>query len=160
MPLLADLVDTVLHPGGASPSDHEDCKLATDFVIFSRGPAKCAARTRRPDYRERFSNEITLRSWRRGGVRTELAKILDGEGDFLAYAFADPDPTRVTLGLWVVIDLALFRSWFFTMLAWQPAGRLVGREFSNRDGRSKGLAISLGIVDHNVIVGRGDRWPM
>lgn len=74
-----------------------DQKLATDLMLFRAEAMMIAARVRKAkgDYARRYPWEITIRSDRPTGARTEFAKVFeDGFGDWMFYghqALADSD---------------------------------------------------------------------
>ena len=81
-------------------TDEQDLKKATDLVIRVDG-GDIAVRIRRPNYRGRF-RDLTIRSWRASGFKTELEKIKDGFGDWYLYAWSDG---QGGLDDWLLVDL-------------------------------------------------------
>ena len=84
-----------------------DKKEATDFMMFTAADVRIAARVRSSRYR-RFRKDVTLRSKRDSGARTEYAKIMeDGFAHWMFYGHhtgkaRDLDP-------WFLIDLDVLR---------------------------------------------------
>lgn len=88
----------------------EDAHRATDLLVLRLRPYRIACRVRRPQYAGRYGDQFTLRAGRPGAVKTELAKILEGWGDYLLYGFADE--SEQVLGRWLLGDLGVFRHWY------------------------------------------------
>lgn len=86
----------------------QDQEQAADLVVFTARSVTIACRVRRPGYSEMYPYDFTIRSWRPTGVKTELAKINEGWGDWFVYAHANPD--ELNLDRWMVLDLDVFRS--------------------------------------------------
>jgi hypothetical protein len=85
-----------------------DAKEATDLVGKH---LRIACRVRHVDYWKRYPDQFTIRSRRDSGAKTELAKILDGHGDWMFYGFHDEGDT---IRQWYLIDLHAFR-WHWVM---------------------------------------------
>ena len=88
--------------------DEIDKTQAADLMVFTARNVTIAARVRRPGFLERYRYEFTIRARRDSGATTELAKIVDGWGDWMLYAHAAPCETR--LAWWWLIDLNAFRA--------------------------------------------------
>jgi hypothetical protein len=84
-----------------------DVKEASDLIILRARDMRIAARVRRPGFAEKYPFEFTIRAHRDNGHATELAKIIDGFGDWLFYGHATEDGQ---IGLWHLIDLHAFRA--------------------------------------------------
>lgn len=70
------------------PADlHADLHEATDLKVFTIAPLTVAWRHRSADYLYRFPFDVTIRTSRPSGAKTEFAKILEGWGDFFLYSF-------------------------------------------------------------------------
>lgn len=87
--------------------DALDQKQATDLLTLDAKDRRIAVRVRRPGYGERYPYDFTLRSGLPSGAKTELAKIVEGYGDWLMYAHAD---AHGGLAGWWLIDLRAFRA--------------------------------------------------
>jgi hypothetical protein len=89
----------------------EDRDRATDLVLATER-VRIACRIRRWSKQscDKWGGQFTIRSHRVSGVRTELAKILDGWGDMFFYGWGCPQSVR--LRDWYLIDLEVFRSWY------------------------------------------------
>lgn len=84
-----------------------DAKEAADFYVFKAKDMTVAARVRRPGYADRYPFEVTMRSARDSGTKTELSKIIDGWGDWFFYGHATAENT---IDRWWLVDLASFRA--------------------------------------------------
>lgn len=88
--------------------DHMDMRQATDLLMLDGRDVRIAARVRRHGYAGKFPYDFTIRSRLPSGNRTELAKIVDGEGDWLFYGHANAEETG--FDLWWLLDLRAFRA--------------------------------------------------
>ncbi len=86
-----------------------DQKQAADLVVLTGRDVTIACRTRRPGFLERYRNEFTIRSARDSGAKTELAKIIDGWGDWFFYGHQAHGRQR-SFAQWFLIDLSAFRA--------------------------------------------------
>ncbi|SFD67678.1 hypothetical protein [Roseivivax sediminis] len=87
--------------------DALDMRQATDLLMLDGKDLRIAARVRRPGYAERFPHQFTIRSGLPSGGETELAKIVNGHGDWMFYAHANE---WGGLERWWLIDLRAFRA--------------------------------------------------
>lgn len=102
------LLERVLGGKALVASDEQDMKQATDFIANGY---KVGCRIRRfSEWGKYPRHEFTIRCGRPGKNDTELAKILDGHGDFLLYGFSDESGSMVHK--WMLIDLDAFRKSF------------------------------------------------
>ncbi|MDF3855726.1 hypothetical protein ACDP63_18970 [Paracoccus sp. P2] len=69
---------------------------------------RIAARVQRHGYAGRYPCDLTIRSRRPSGNPTGLAKIVNGEGDWLFYGHANASGTG--FDLWWLLDLRAFRA--------------------------------------------------
>jgi hypothetical protein len=90
-----------------SPLD-VDTKEAADLIVLRARDMTIACRVRRQGYESRYPWEFTIRGHRDSGARTELAKIVEGWGDWMLYAHASEAPG--TLAKWFLIDLHVWRA--------------------------------------------------
>jgi hypothetical protein len=133
----------------------EDIEHATDLMALSLTlptGVRVACRVRRGDQLRRekaWGEEFTIRSGRPNGVKTELAKILEGWGSHLFYGFADE-----RLLCWLLGDLSVFRLWFHRWSA-THGGALPGKEIWNRDQSSRFLAIPVEDLPAEFVLARG-----
>ena len=139
----------IVGPRLLEPSAFEiDTKEAADLVLIARD-LRIACRVRKPGYASRYPWDFTVRAQRDNGQATELSKIADGWGDWLAYAHATdgfpPDFAR-----WMIVDLHVFRSLL--------EGGLRGRRFDNHDG-THGEAFDVRSLPEELIVAASHRVP-
>ena len=97
----------------------EDRDHNTDLIVLCIEPVRIACRIRRHGYLRRYPDQFTVRSGRPSGAKSELAKIMDGWGDYMFYGFADPEETRLVS--WVLLDLLEFRRWV-NLRRWKAGG--------------------------------------
>jgi len=122
-----DRVRAIVGPHVLEPSSFEvDTKRAADFVVKN---VTVACRLRRPGY-ERYHGQFTIRSVRANGVKTELAKIEEGWGDWLFYGHVDHDDL---IQPWYLLDLHIFRATLRSARFFLP-DCMIGEERENRDG--------------------------
>lgn len=132
------------HLIGEAPEE-EDWQRNTDLIVLTMRPLRIACRVRRHEFLAQHADEFTMRAECKSGNKTELAKVVEGWGDYMLYAFADADEKG--LARWTLIDLNAFRLWFVRHLA-KNAGKMPGREYWNKDGRSKlrAFRLEMGLV--------------
>lgn len=74
----ADTVRRIVGPFLLSPSTLDvDRTEATDFMVLDGRDVRVAARVRRQGYAERYGDDVTFRSMRENGIRTEWAKVIE-----------------------------------------------------------------------------------
>ena len=88
--------------------DALDWRQATDLLTLDGRDMRIAARVRRHGFAERYPYDFTIRSQLGSGNQTELAKIVNGYGDWMFYGHADEAGTG--LERWWLIDLRAFRA--------------------------------------------------
>lgn len=93
----------------------------SDLVAFKSGQLTVFARVRRDSYYVRYPNQFTLRSHRKSGAKTELERIIAGEGRYYFYGFAKPK-SRGNLVAWYLIDLDAFREHLTRGMFWIRSG--------------------------------------
>lgn len=118
---------------GPAPIE-EDQERNTDLIVLKMDAIRIACRIRRYEYWERYGAQFTIREARPTGTKTELAKIIEGWGDYLFYGFSDE--SEEGLHAYAIADLKVFRLWFMRQLA-QRAGQLPGLARDNQDGSSQ-----------------------
>ena len=107
LPIMRQLIG----PHLLMPSPLEvDAKQAADLIVLRGRDMTIACRVRRHGYAARYPWDITIRSKRDSGARTELEKIVEGWADWFFYGHASLDPGA--LDRWVLLDLSLFRREF------------------------------------------------
>lgn len=121
-----------LHLIGEPPIE-EDIEHNTDLIILKMEAVRIACRIRHKEYFEKYPNEITIRTNRPSGAKTELAKIIEGWGDYFFYGFANEDETK--LYNWKLCKLNAFRLYFNSFIVKQK-GEIPGIEKINKDRSS------------------------
>jgi len=129
------------------PSVEEDMEHNTDLIVLKFDSVRIACRIRTYDYFERYPNDITIRSERPSGVKTELTKIIEGWGDYLFYGFSNKDATA--LKKWKLISLNEFRLWFNREII--KSKKMPGVEQQNNDGSSKFRAFNTTTMPSSLI---------
>ncbi|KAA9010156.1 hypothetical protein [Histidinibacterium aquaticum] len=111
-------------------ADPFDMHQATDLMVLDGRDLRIAARVRRPGYADRYPFQFTIRSQVPSGAETELAKIVNGAGDWLFYGHSDASERHIER--WWLIDLRAFRA----ALIRQSANglRIASGDKSNPDG--------------------------
>ena len=125
-------------------SMEDDAHKATDMLItVNRG--QVAVRIRRDSCRHR---DLTLRSWRASGTKTELAKIREGFGDFYLYGWSSNNH----IAEWILVDLTKLRT---SGLLDNP------REKQNPDGKT-GFAFipAVSLQEHDCILASHFETPL
>jgi hypothetical protein len=136
----------------AEASWEEDAHHATDLMALKAEPVRVGARVRRYEeaFKPGYSDQFTIRCSRPNGVKTELAKILEGWGDYFFYGFAGYD--RGLLCGWMLGDLNVFRHW------WQEEYRAFGippgERKSNRDESSDFYVYEIAALPRDFLVAR------
>lgn len=88
----------------------DDLHRNTDLRIGFAADLPIACRVRHHHYLHRYGDEFTIRSRARYGGKTEIHKVIDGEGTFVFYGFvSDTGPDR--LARWFIGDLDIWRKW-------------------------------------------------
>jgi len=105
-----------------------DCREATDMTVDVTG-GQVAVRVRRPYMHYR---DLTIRSWRASGAKTEIHKLRDGFGDWYLYGWTNG---QNQIGEWILVDLDKVRE----------AGLLDSprKEIPNSDRRTRFVAIGI-----------------
>jgi hypothetical protein len=111
-----------------------DVNEATDLIVLRARDMTIAVRLRRPGYAGRYPGQFTIRAKLPSGAKTELAKIVEGWGDWLFYGHADG---HIGISEWVLIDLHYLRAAFIRKpaLLHSPDGTASGKQ-RNDDGTS------------------------
>jgi len=125
-------VKRIVGPRLLEPAPFEmDVLENTDLLILIARDMKIAVRIRRPEYYVAhppdypYRYEFTIRSERESGSPTELAKIIQGFGDWFFYGFGGQQPP--VLLQWSLLDLEVFRLEYSS--SW-----IVYNDRNNRDG--------------------------
>ena len=135
-----------------------DQERNTDLMVLRAENKRIACRVRtagelaKPGY----CDEFTIRSCRpASGSKTELAKIVDGWGDFLFYGFADHDRAG-EISHWFLGDLYVFRGWFARELI-RCNGVVPGSLKRNGDGSSDFRVFKIAAMPAGFVVDRACR---
>lgn len=133
----------------------EDRHHNTDFMIL--GPRegtspRIACRVRTYAYFVQYPDDFTIRCYRPSGVETELAKLLNGWGDYILYGFADQ--TGQKLIAWVLGDLDVFRRWYGAYT--DTYDREPCTIQKNHDGSSRFLVCNIGDLPSAFVIARRD----
>jgi hypothetical protein len=122
--------------------EQEDKENATDYVV-TLDAGKIACRVRRPNC---VFRDLTIRSWRSSGAKTELEKIKEGFAKWYLYAWAKD---ANNFDSWILVDLDKLRK-----------SRLLEkehREVSNVDGQSRFIPINLSdLIMNDCIIAEGE----
>lgn len=132
-----------------APAD-DDRERNTDLIVLGVNAARIACRVRRWNYMP-YSDEFTIRTHRPRGTKTELAKIIEGWGDYVFYAISDREEN--SLACYILGDLRVFRTWFVRKL-WENKGVIPGRKKNNTDGSSSFLAFKIDEMPSEFIIAR------
>lgn len=104
-------IKAIVGPHLLVPAPFEvDSEQATDLIVLRARDMQIACRVRRPGYAEnpRFRRQFTIRCERDSGAKTELAKIIDGFGDWMFYGHATDSGNEIHP--WFLLDLHVFRA--------------------------------------------------
>lgn len=129
----------------------DDAERNTDLIVLKLDAVRIGCRIRRYSYLLRYPDEFTIRAGRPSGAKTELAKIIEGWGDYFFYGFANE--TESGLARWTLGNLKVFRLWFNRYMATNH-GMLPGIEQFNGDGSSVFRAFSWCELPDEFIVER------
>ena len=131
-------------------NEEEDQFRNTDLVVLKMNAIRIACRIRRNEFFQKYPNEFTIRAGRPSGAKTELAKIIEGWGDYMFYGFTNQRET--SLEAWILGDLAAFRGWY-TRAVIQNKGQLPGSFHANPDNSSSFFAFDLHDMPEHFIIG-------
>lgn len=87
-----------------------DSEQATDLIVLRARDMQIACRVRTPGFTDkpRWRRQFTVRCKRDTGAKTELAKIIDGFGDWMFYGHATGLADEINP--WFLLDLHVFRA--------------------------------------------------
>lgn len=129
------------------PPVEEDQERNTDLMVLKMEAVRVGCRIRKPNYIERFGNEFTIRAGRPSGVKVELAKIIEGWGDYFFYGFGG----EKGLLKWTLANLNVFRLWYNKQLY---QGARPGIKQNNHDNSSYFIAFKWAELPRDFIVGQ------
>lgn len=141
---------------GEAPQE-EDALRNSDLIVLTLAPVRVACRIRKFAYVKRYPDEFTIRAGRPNGTKTELAKVIEGWGDYILYGFADE--TETGLCAWTLGNLGVFRLWFMRGLTRLEAGLMPGDEQFNGDGSSSFRAFRIAELPAEFVVARKQYAP-
>lgn len=128
----------------------EDAEHNTDLTIVLKVEAvRIACRIRSFEFVKRFPDDFTIRTVRHSGNKTELAKVIEGWGDFNFYAFANEQKDDIVA--WTLGDLKVFRLWYNRQLY---EGNHPGFRGKNTDGSSDFIAFNVNELPDEFVVAR------
>ncbi len=137
----------------SEPPIEEDQERNTDLTVLKMDTIRIGCRIRKHYYFEHYPHDFTIRSDRPSGNITELAKIIQGWGQYLFYGFSDEQ--EKALCAWHIIDLNIFRLWWSTEII-NRKGVKPGVEKPNSDGSSCFRAFDIRVMpDHSVFAHGG-----
>lgn len=119
------------------PPVEEDAERNTDLMVLRMEAIRIGCRIRRNKYLGRYGDGFTIRAGRPSGTKTELAKIIEGWGDYFFYGFCDDK--EASLEIWTLSDLKIFRGWFTREIL--KTGKIPGDLKNNYDNSSSLLGI-------------------
>ena len=114
----------------SEPPLEEDQLHNTDLIVLKLESVRIACRVRDASYARSFGDEFTIRDGRPSGAKTELAKIIEGWGQYIFYGFGNG--SRLTK--WRLGDLNVFRLAFVRHLASRK--EMMGQKKKNHDNSS------------------------
>lgn len=129
----------------------DDAERNTDLIVLRLEPVRIACRIRKYEYALRYPNEFTIRAGRPSGAKTELAKVIEGWGDYFFYGFSNEDETE--LCAWSLCNLKAFRLWFNRELV-ANKGKMPGQHKDNADNSSDFIVFSIDSLPPEFIVAR------
>ena len=132
----------------------EDALRNTDLITLKMDSYRIGCRVRHPEDYKKYRHQFTLRSTRPSGAKTELAKVIEGWGDYFFYGWSDD--AEVGLQDWLLGDLKVFRLAFATALHLNaPFWHIV----PNDDGSSQFHAFDIDKLPKAFIRGRSPVMP-
>ena len=116
----------------SEPPIEEDAQRNTDLMVLRLDAVRVGCRVRKDEDCKGYYGEFTIRTKRPNGTKTELAKIIEGWGDYFFYGFGAENGN---LTRWTLADMNVFRIWHSRYLA-THCGKTPGMLKSNHDGSS------------------------
>lgn len=148
IPLIKPILGSYLigEPPAAEDRDHN-----TDLIVLRMEPLRIACRVRRHEHLVKYGDEFTIRCDRPSDVKTELAKIIEGWGDYFFYGFASEDENA--LAHWILGNFRVFRYWLMRWLV-EHEGKMPSRKISNMDQSSSFYAFKIKDLPAAFLVGQ------
>lgn len=132
----------------------EDIFHNSDLVVLGLRDIRVGCRVRRYKYFEEYGHQFTIRRGRPSGRKSELAKIIEGWGDYFLYGFGCE--LEKQLFYWTLCDLNVFRLWHGRTSTQLPFGRMPGDDRkANHDGSSNFIAYNFTSLPDEFIIARG-----
>ena len=131
------------------PPLEEDAEHNTDLMVLKMDAVRIACRIRKHSYLANYGDEFTIRTYRPSGQKTELAKIIEGWGNYMFYGFSDIDQN--CLSKWCLLDLNVFRLWLMRYMALNK-GKLPSKEQNNVDNSSRFMAFQISNAPDEIVV--------
>jgi len=131
------------------PPMEEDQKRNTDLMVLKMEAVRIGCRIRTSSYMANYGDEFTIRSDRPSGEKTELAKIMEGWGDYFFYGFGKDNDSLLK---WTLADLDVFRTWF-------NSEKNTGIKKDNLDGSSSFVAFKWLDLPADFIIGKSKEKP-
>ncbi|WP_313673253.1 hypothetical protein [Mycolicibacterium sp.] len=138
-----------MHLVAEAPAE-EDMRRNTDLIVLRLDAIRVAVRLRRYRYLSEYGHQFTIRTSRDHSKNPiELAKVIQGWGDYMFYGFASKDSK--TLARWSLLDLNVFRLWHMRYLV-TNRGLMPGDETPNPDGSSSFRAYNISDIGSGFVV--------
>lgn len=125
------------------PTPEEDVERNTDLIVLKMEAVRIACRIRRFEYYSKYPNDITIRTNRPSGTKTELAKIIESWGNYFFYGFSDSEEKK--LCSWKLCNLNAFRLYFNSYIV-NNKGNIPGFEKANGDNSSSFRAFNAMLI--------------
>jgi hypothetical protein len=116
----------------------EDNLHATDLIMLKARDKRIACRVRRPGFVERFGFEFTIRVERVSGAQTEMAKLINGFGDWMFYGHAAAEEGILGIERWLIADLAAWRAHLI-----RHGFQKLGKKMPNKDNATFFMAFDV-----------------
>ena len=138
----------------SEPPIEEDVERNTDLITLRLDVVRIGCRVRKHAYLDKYGDEFTIRGKRLSNATTELAKIMEGWGDYFLYGFSDAHETR--LEKWILGDLNAFRQYFAQHFMGNK-GEMLGNEERNKDSSSSFYAFRYDDIP-GFVVAKHPSW--
>ena len=132
-------------------NEAEDSRRNTDLIVLTMAAVRIGCRVRRSGYVDKYGDEFTIRASLPTGTKTELAKIIEGWGDYFFYGHADQDD--MNLAAWALCDLNVFRLWFNVFIV-RNNGLIPGKLQSNGNADSNFRAFKFDELPDEFVIAR------
>ena len=132
-------------------NEEEDSRRNTDLIVLTMAAVRIGCRVRRYGYAKKYGDEFTIRASLPTGTKTELAKIIEGWGDYFFYGHSDEG--YMNLAAWALCDLNVFRLWFNAFIV-RNKGRIPGMLQSNGDADSNFRAFRFSDLPNDFVIAR------